>query len=302
MEYKDYYKILGVERNADQESIKKAFRRMAAKYHPDRNQDKGAEERFKEINEANEVLSDPTKRARYDQLGSEWRAGQNFKPPPNWNNSNSPQFDASFFEGIARRGFGNQSSSGFSEFFEGLFGGRRTTNNTGSSAATTSSTLDVAVEDIYRGLKKVMLPAGGSVQIRIPADISDDTKIRRPGKGLHGSDVYLKVKIKEHPLYRREGHDIYLDLPITPWEAALGETVTVKTLAGKISLKIPPGVQSGKKMRLKGRGLAGATAQEPGDLYIVLHVHTPPADTAEQKEYYARMKTLFAWNPRQHMA
>ena len=301
MEYKDYYKILGVERNADQEGIKKAFRRMAAKYHPDRNQDKGAEEHFKEINEANEVLSDSTKRARYDQLGSEWRAGQNFKPPPNWNNSNSPQFDASFVVGIARRGFGNQSSSGFSEFFEGLFGGRRaTTSNTGAAAS--SSTLDVAVEDIYRGLKKVVLPAGGSVQIRIPADISDDTKIRIPGKGLHGSDVYLKVKIKEHPLYRREGHDIYLDLPVTPWEAALGETVTVKTLAGKISLKIPPGVQSGKKMRLKGRGLAGATVQEPGDLYIVLHVHTPPADTAEQKEYYARMKTLFAWNPRQHMA
>jgi curved DNA-binding protein len=142
------------------------------------------------------------------------------------------------------------------------------------------------------------LPAGGSVQIRIPPDISDDKRIRIPGKGPHGSDVYLMVKIKEHPHYRREGSNIYLDLPITPWEAALGETVTVKTLAGKISLKIPPGSQSGRKMRMKGRGLAG---QEPGDLYIVLHVHTPPADTAEQKEYYARMKALFAWNPRQHM-
>ena len=294
MEYKDYYKILGVERTADQDSIKQAFRRLAAKYHPDRNQAKGAEDRFKEINEANEVLGDATKRARYDQLGAEWRAGQNFKPPPGWGKT-SPQFDSSFFEGIARRGANAQQSSGFSDFFEGLFGGGFRRASTG---ATSSSTLQIDVEDIYRGLKTVTLPAGGSVQIRIPPDISDDKRIRIPGKGPHGSDVYLMVKIKEHPHYRREGRNIYLDLPITPWEAALGETVTVKTLAGKISLKIPPGSQSGRKMRMKGRGLAG---QEPGDLYIVLHVHTPPADTAEQKEYYARMKALFAWNPRQHM-
>ncbi|MGB3917422.1 MAG: DnaJ C-terminal domain-containing protein [Thiothrix litoralis] len=294
MEYKDYYKILGIERTADQDSIKQAFRRLAAKYHPDRNQAKGAEDRFKEINEANEVLGDATKRARYDQLGAEWRAGQNFKPPPGWGKT-SPQFDSSFFEGIARRGANAQQSSGFSDFFEGLFGGGFRRASTG---ATSSSTLQIDVEDIYRGLKTVTLPAGGSVQIRIPPDISDDKRIRIPGKGPHGSDVYLMVKIKEHPHYRREGSNIYLDLPITPWEAALGETVTVKTLAGKISLKIPPGSQSGRKMRMKGRGLAG---QEPGDLYIVLHVHTPPADTAEQKEYYARMKALFAWNPRQHM-
>lgn len=301
MEYKDYYKILGVERNADQDSIKKAFRRMAAKYHPDRNQDRGAEARFKEVNEANEVLSDPSKRARYDQLGADWRAGQNFKPPPNWGNSS--QFDASFFEDIARRGFNHQqSASGFSDFFEGLFGGsRRPANGTAntSHAAQSASTLEIDIEDIYRGLKTIRLPAGDNVQIRIPPDISDDKRIRIPGKGSHGSDVYLKVRLKEHPLYRREGSHIYLDLPITPWEAALGETITVKTLAGKISLKIPPGSQSGRKMRLKGRGIAG---QETGDLYIVLQVHTPPADTAEQKEYYAKMKTLFTWNPRQHMS
>ncbi|OQX15608.1 MAG: hypothetical protein BWK73_06175 [Thiothrix lacustris] len=300
MEYKDYYKILGVERNADQDSIKKAFRRMAAKYHPDRNAEHGAEARFKEINEANEVLSDPTKRARYDQLGAEWRAGQNFKPPPSWNN-NSPQFDASFFEGIARRGVNNQqSAAGFSDFFEGLFGGglRRNTAGNANTAHAAAATLDIDIEDIYRGLKTVRLPTGDSVQIRIPPDISEDKRIRIPGKGAHGADVFLKVKLKEHPLYRREGSHIYLDLPIAPWEAALGETITVKTLAGKISLKIPPGSQSGRKMRLKGRGLAG---QEAGDLYIVLQVSAPPADTTEQKEYYAKMKTLFTWNPRQHL-
>jgi curved DNA-binding protein len=303
MEYKDYYKILGVERKADQDSIKKAFRRMAAKYHPDRNQEKGAEERFKEINEANEVLSDPEKRARYDQLGSNWRAGDNFRPPPGWGGGNASQFDASFFEDIARRGFGSQtSSSGFSDFFEGLFGGgfRRPQTAPGNHMPAQTATIQLELEDVYRGTTKtIRLPSGASMQIRIPAGIYGDKKMRLSGKGPNGSDVYLKVKLKEHPFYRLEGNDVYLDLPITPWEAALGETITITTLVGRISLKIPPGSQSGKKMRLKGRGLPGA---EPGDLYVVLHVNTPPADTAEQKEYYARMKTLFAWNPRQHMA
>ncbi|CAG0908618.1 unnamed protein product, partial [Darwinula stevensoni] len=218
MEYKDYYKILGVERTADQDGIKQAFRRMAAKYHPDRNQDKGAEERFKEINEANEVLSDPTKRARYDQLGADWHAGQNFKPPPNW--GNSPQFDASFFEGIARRGSNSQqASSGFSDFFEGLFGGgfRRTTTGSGTSSATQSTPI---LQIDFRCQR------GGSVQIRLPPDISDEKRLRIPGKGPHGADIFLKVQIKEHPFYRREGSHIYLDLPIAPWEAALGETIT----------------------------------------------------------------------------
>lgn len=304
MEYKDYYKILGVERTADQETIKKAFRRMAAKYHPDRNKEKGAEERFKEVNEANEVLSDPEKRASYDQLGSSWRAGDNFKPPPGWG-GNSAQFDASFFEDIARRGFGSQtsSSSGFSDFFEGLFGGGFRRSSAGAAGQmhvpVQTATIQLDLEDVYRGANKtVRLPSGANMQVRIPAGVHGDKKMRIPGKGPNGTDFFLKVKLKEHPFYRLEGNDIYLDLPITPWEAALGETVTIVTLAGRLSLKIPPGSQSGKKMRLKGRGLPG---QEPGDLYIVLHVNTPPADTAEQKEYYARMKTLFAWNPRQHI-
>lgn len=306
MEYKDYYKILGVERSADQESIKKAFRRMAAKYHPDRNKEKGAEDRFKEINEANEVLSDPKKRARYDQLGSNWHSGDNFKPPPGW--GNTTQFDASFFEDIARRGFSNQTtstSSGFSDFFEGLFGGGFRRSQTGPSPgdgrhpSVQTATIQLDLEDVYRGANKtIRLPSGSSMQIHIPAGTHGDKKIRIPGKGPHGSDFFLKVKLKEHPLYRLENSDIFMDLPITPWEAALGETITVPTLAGKISLKIPPGSQSGKKMRLKGRGLPG---KEPGDLYIVLHVNTPPADTIEQKEYYARMKMLFGWNPRQHI-
>ena len=299
MQYKDYYKVLGVERTADQDTLKKAFRRLAGKYHPDRNKADGAEERFKEINEAYEVLGDATKRARYDQLGSGWHAGDQFKPPPSWGNSS--QFDASFFENIARRGFDqNTSSSGFSDFFDSLFGGGSRRNQTNQAAREPqTATVQLNLEDIYHGTHKtIRLPTGESLQIRIPAGMNENQKIRLSGKGPQGSDIFLKVKIKEHPLYRIDGNDIVMELPITPWEAALGETIAVPTLAGKVSLKVPAGTQSGKKMRLKGRGLP---SKEPGDLYVILNVSTPPAATTEQKEYYAQMKTLFDWNPRQHI-
>lgn len=308
MEYKDYYKILGVERSANQDDIRKAFRRMAAKYHPDRNRDAGAEDRFKEVNEANEVLGDPEKRAQYDQLGSNWRAGDNFRPPPNWAGKAS-QYNASFFEDIARHGFDANGSNGggFSDFFETLFGGNtgfRRAGSNGFQRGETGTTAEVAIqlplEDAFHGARKtVRLPSGESLQVQIPAGISDGQKLRLSGKGPRGTDLYLKIRLREHPLYQLDGKDIHLELPISPWEAALGETIAVPTPAGKINLKIPPGSQSGKKMRLKGRGMPG---QPAGDLYIALLVNTPPADTIEQKEYYARMRSLFAWNPRQHIA
>lgn len=304
MQYKDYYKILGVERHADQETIKKAFRRLAAKFHPDRNPDPRAEEQFKEINEAYEVLGDAQKRAKYDQLGNGWHAGDQFRTPPGWQSQpQNTQFDASFFENIARRGFeqNTSSSSGFSDFFDSLFGGnssRRT--QAPPSREPQTATVQLAVEDVYHGTNKtIRLPSGENLQIRIPAGMSENQKIRLAGKGAHGSDIYLKVKVKEHPLYRIDGSDLVMEIPIAPWEAALGDTITVITLAGKVNLKIPAGSQSGKKMRLKGRGLPG---KEPGDLYVILNVATPPAATIEQKEYYARMKNLFDWDPRQHLS
>lgn len=301
MEYKDYYKILGVERTADQESIKKAFRRLAAKYHPDRSTEKNAEERFKEINEAYEVLGDTEKRTRYDQLGSSWHAGDQFRPPPGWEGkaSSSPHFDASFFEHIARRGFNQTSSSGsgFSDFFESLFGGTTKRTQANNQRPAQTATIQLNLEDIYHGAEKtIRLPSGENLQIRIPVGMSEGKKIRLAGRGPQGSDMFLKVKLREHPIYRVQESDIFMDVPITPWEAALGETISVNTLGGRISLKIPPGSQSGKKMRLKGRGLPGT---EPGDLYVVLSIHSPPADTQAQKEYYAQMRQLFDWNPRQ---
>ncbi|MBU0655445.1 MAG: DnaJ domain-containing protein [Gammaproteobacteria bacterium] len=306
MEYKDYYKILGVERSASQDDIRKAFRRMAAKYHPDRNKDAGAEDHFKEINEANEVLGDPEKRTRYDQLGNNWHTGENFRPPPDWAGSNSGHFNASFFEDIARQGFDGSPSGGFSDFFESLFGnssaGFRKPPGGGfhRGSAPQEATIQLTLEDIFHGARKtIRLPSGESLQVQIPVGIAEGQKLRLTGKGPRGSDIYLKIKLREHPLYRLDGKDIHMELPITPWEAALGETVAVPTPTGRINLKIPQGSQSGKKMRLKARGLPG---QPAGDLFVTLLVNTPPADTAEQKEYYARMKTLFDWNPRQHIA
>lgn len=308
MEYKDYYKTLGVERSASQDEIRKAFRRMAAKYHPDRNKDAGAEDRFKEINEANEVLSDPDKRSRYDQLGNDWRAGENFRPPPGWSgNSHSGHFNASFFEDIARQSFDGASGAGggFSDFFESLFGNSTGFRRPGGSAPRGSTpsqeaTIQLTLEDIYHGARKtIRLPSGENLQVQIPAGIAEGQKLRLAGKGPRGSDIYLKIKLKEHPIYHLDGKDIHMELPIAPWEAALGETIALPIPNGRINLKIPQGSQSGKKMRLKARGLPGEPA---GDLYVTLLVNTPPADTAEQKEYYARMRTLFDWNPRQHIA
>ncbi len=307
MEYKDYYKTLGVERGADQDSIRKAFRRLAAKYHPDRNKAADAEERFKEVNEAYEVLGDPEKRSRYDQLGANWNNAGGFQPPPGWAGNSgggaSFHFDPSDFQGF---GGGGHGTSGFSDFFESLFGGgfaqaqgARRSQHTQQPRKPAAQNLNIqlSLEDIYSGTEKtIRLPDGNSVQVRIPAGMEEGKKLRLTGKGPNGSDIHLQVKMKPHPRFRLEGRDIYTDLAITPWEAALGGNVAVPTPGGDIMLKLPPNSQSGKKMRLKGRGMPGNPA---GDLYAVLAIQTPLAETEEQKALYERMKTAFAsFNPR----
>lgn len=302
MEYKDYYKTLGVERSADQDSIRKAFRRLAAKYHPDRNKAADAEERFKEVNEAYEVLGDAEKRSRYDQLGANWNNTGGQSPPPGWDNhgSSSFHFDPNGFQGFS----GGQGTSGFSDFFESLFGGGFTSgqerprrNTHAGRPAAQNLSIQLSLEDIYTGTEKtIRLPDGSSVQIRIPAGMEESKKLRLSGKGPNGSDIHLQVKMKPHARFRLEGRDIYTDVPISPWEAALGGSIAVPTPGGKIMLKLPANSQSGKKMRLKGRGMPGDTA---GDLYAVLNIQTPAAETEDQKAFYTQMRTLFDWNPRQ---
>lgn len=314
MEFKDYYKILGVSRDAAQDEIKRAYRKLARKYHPDVSKEADAEERFKEIGEAYEVLKDPQKRAAYDQVGSRWREGQEFRPPPDW--------DAGFeFKG---GGFTGADAFGFSDFFESLFGrgaawGRGPSTRGGFQfhGEDHYAKILIDLEDSYRGgtqtisLKMPELQPSGHVaskthtlQVKIPPGIQEGQRIRLAGQGSPGvgsapsGDLYLEVHFKPHPLFRAEGRDIYLDLPVTPWEAALGAKMAVPTLGGKVELKIPSGAQTGQKLRLKGRGLPG---RPPGDHYVVLRIVTPPADSEEAKALYEKMARTMPMNPRRHL-
>jgi len=311
MEYKDYYKILGVSREAGQDDIKRAYRKLAHKYHPDVSKEPDAERKFKEMKEAYEVLGDPEKRKAYDQLGSGYRQGQSFEPPPEW------EF------GFGRGGFSDIGAEEFSDFFESLFrggsfGGRDRSGATGGKGypgEDQHARIEIDLEDAFHGARRriQVQPAdavgrntGGpkTLDVRIPAGVRDGQQIRLAGQGRQGlargrpGDLYLEVRIRPHPHYRLEGRDLYLDLPVTPWEAALGASVRVPTLAGPVTMKIPPGAQSGQKLRLKGRGLPGNRA---GDQYVVLQVRAPQPETAEQRQLYQEMARKMPFNPRKHL-
>ncbi len=308
MEYKDYYKILGVERDAPQDVIKKSYRKLARKYHPDVSKVANAEERFKEVNEAYEVLGDAEKRASYDQLGANWKNGQNFNPPPGWDS----HFDFSQFGSGGGFSSGGQSGAGFSDFFESMFGGgmggagfgQQTHHSThrqqhARKPAAQTVTVSVDLEDIYSGgSTRVALPSGKHLNVKIPKGIEEGKKIRLSGKASNGGDLLLKIHIRKHPRYTVDGKNVSVNLPIAPWEAALGGTVEVETLSGKLKLKIPAGSQSGKKMRLKGRGLPGSTKTKTGDQFVILQIVVPPAKTEDDKKWYKKMQEKFDWNPR----
>jgi curved DNA-binding protein len=302
VEYKDYYQIMGVGRDASADDIKRAYRKLARKYHPDVSKEKDAEERFKEVGEAYEVLRDPEKRAAYDALGLR-KPGEQFRPPPDW------QFD-----------YGAETDTGtHSDFFEELFGGlgrgRRTSFR--SRGFDTSGHIEVTLEEAFRGterrlsLQRVAVdergrPKGATQQlnVRIPAGVVDGQRIRVPSQGEPGmgggpaGDLFLEVHLLPHRWFRAEGRDIWLDLPVTPWEAALGETIRVPTLGGRVDLKVPKGSQTDRQLRLRGRGLPG---NPPGDQLVVLKIMTPPATTAADEAFYKQMAALLPTNPRQAM-
>jgi curved DNA-binding protein len=304
MQYKDYYKILGVPRTAPEEVIKKAYRRLARKYHPDVSKEPNAEERFKELSEAYEVLRDPDKRSAYDQLGANWKAGQEFRPPPGWQQSHH----------FRTGGFGADTS--FSDFFETLFGslgmgGRRGFQQAGENQ---HARIEISLEEAYHGGTRrvqVQIPevdASGhgitrrkSLNVRIPPGVTPGQKIRLAGQGAPGTggggngDLYLEVVLIPHPFYQVQGKDVTLGLPLAPWEAALGAQVQVPTLGGKVSLNIPANSQSGQKLRLRGRGLPG---NPPGEQYVVLQIVNPPADTPAACELFQRMARELGFNPR----
>lgn len=308
MEFKDYYKTLGLERDATQDEIKRAYRKLARKYHPDVNQDPGAEDQFKEVGEAYEVLKDPEKRAAYDQLGRGPRPGEQFQPPPGWDTG---------FE-FSGGGFTDASGSGFSDFFESLFGGgfHAGAQSVHRQGEDHHATITIDLEDSIEGatrqitLQQSVVGADGRVRkqprtlnVKIPKGIKPGQSIRLAGQGGPGmgpgraGDLYLKVAMRPHPLYRLDERDLYLDLPLAPWEAALGATVQVPTPKGRVELKIPPNTRSGRKLRLKGRGLPGPT---PGDLYAQVSIALPPAENEELRSLYKRMAEMSPFNPRTH--
>lgn len=313
MEFKDYYKIMGVERTASQDEIKRAYRKLARKYHPDVSSEKNAEAHFKEVGEAYEVLKDPEKRLAYDELGSQWKAGQDFRPPPGW--------DSGFEFSEGGRGRGRAEDFDFSDFFESLYGRQHRGSRSGPARGKVNlqgqdhhARIMVELEDSYTGatrqitLRMPELTPDGHVlsrdrtlNVRIPKGIREGQQIRLAGQGGAGlgdagaGDLYLEVAFNPHARYRVEGGDVYLDLPVAPWEAALGANVQVQAPAGAIDLKVPAQSQAEKKLRLKGRGLPGKT---PGDLYVVLKIVIPPADTEKAREAYRQMQQQFEFNPR----
>jgi curved DNA-binding protein len=313
MKYKDYYEALGVPRGATQDDIKSAYRKLARKYHPDVSKVADAEARFKEINEANEVLKDPEKRAAYDQMGSNWKAGQEFQPPPNW--------DAGFeFRGGDTGGFGPDFDA--SDFFESLFGrharGPGPRQRAGMQGQDHHAKVLIDLEDAYRGAERsitLRVPVEGrdgrvelrerTLDVHIPKGIRPGQRLRLAGQGSAGTggaangDLFLEIGFKPHPLYRVEGSDVYVDLPVAPWEAALGATVDAPTPEGPVQLTIPKGSKQGRKLRLKGRGLPGKT---PGDLYVVIEIALPPADADEARAAYEAMRAAFPdFDPRRHL-
>ena len=310
MEFKDYYQILGVARDASADDIKKAFRRLARKYHPDVSKEPNAEARMKEVNEAFAVLSDPEKRAAYDQLGQGFHAGQDFRAPPNW--------DAGFeFSG---RGFSNADAADFSDFFSELFGGRMG-GMSGAGTRFSSRGEDhhakilLDLEDAYHGASRVVtlrVPqsdarghvslAERNLNVQIPKGVREGQLIRLAGQGHPGigggptGDLYLEVHFKPHPRYRVEGRDVYATLPLAPWEAALGATVKAQVPDGTVEVRIPAGMQSGRKLRLKARGIPGSP---PGDLYLVAEIMLPPADNPKARALYETMaRELAFFDPR----
>lgn len=309
MEYKDYYKILGVEKTASQEDIKKQYRRLARKYHPDVSTEKNAEEQFKQVKEAYEVLKSPEKRRAYDQMGSHWQAGQQFTPPPGWEfqSAGGDSFD------------GND----FSEFFENLFGQRAHGSRRGQQAyqrrgQDQHAKITLPLEEAFSGGERTIQlqqpelnPATGQLQlntqslkIKIPPGVIQGQQIRlaqQGSKGMGGGpngDLYLEIHLAKHPLYTVKQRDIYLHLPVTPWEAALGAKIKVPTLGGNVEVTIPAGSQTGKQLRLKGRGLPGSPA---GDQYVSLMIYTPQANTDSQRELYKKMAAEMPYNPREKL-
>jgi curved DNA-binding protein len=307
MEFKDYYEILGVERGVSDEDLRRAYRKLARQYHPDVSKEPNAETRMRDINEAYDVLRDTAKRSAYDDLVAGVSVGGASRPSPGWDHG---------FEFSAA---GGGEDADFSEFFSSLFGGatRRRPRGFRSQGEDHHATIEVDLEDTLHGatrdisLRSMKMDEQGRprlqerrLNVRIPIGIRDGQRIRLAGQGMAGyaggasGDLYLEVRLRPHRLYRVDGRDLALTLPVAPWEAALGATVTAPTPGGAVEVAIPAGSRNGGKLRLKGRGLPG---KPPGDLYLELEVALPPADTQAAKEAYRSLQRQAPFDPRANL-
>ncbi|MFP3564600.1 DnaJ C-terminal domain-containing protein [Paraburkholderia sp. SIMBA_030] len=310
MKYRDYYEILGLERSATQEDIKRAYRKLARKYHPDVSKHDDAETRFKELGHAYEVLKDPEKRAAYDRMGSGWRDGEEFQPPPNWD------------EGFEFSGAGRESGSqaDLDDLFEAMFGGVRGEHarhrQSHAMAQDHHAKVAIDLEDAYRGaqrsieLQMPVVDAKGHVTLQsrilnvaIPKGVRAGQHLRLAGQGSVGAaggqpgDLYLEIAFREHPRFRVDGRDVLLTLPVAPWEAALGAHVNVPTPDGSVELTVPKGSAGGRRLRLKGKGIPG---NPPGDLYVILNIILPPADSERAKAAYDALRQAVNFDARAH--
>lgn len=330
MKYLDYYAVLGVPRTATAEEIKKAYRKLARQYHPDVSKAPGAEAKFKEINEAYEVLSDPEKRKRYDALGSNWKMGQDFTPPPGWGGFEGASSGPGFcFE------FGGAGGD-FSDFFSALFGdlGIRSGTRRRTAASPFSrfggfgpdeaaaeeiftsqgrdfeAPLTVTLEELAsRSPKSITLqvpprrPDGTmayqakTFQVRIPVGATDGTRIRLPGQGENGGNLYLHLRVAPHPHFQLNGHDLEYTLPISPWEAVLGARIRIPTLEGQAALRVPPGTQSGARLRLPGKGLPTRHGSR-GDLYVNVRIAVPEQPTPRERKLFEQLAAESTFDPR----
>lgn len=336
MKYLDYYATLGVDRKASADEIKKAYRKLARKFHPDVNKDSGAEAKFKEVNEAYEVLSDAEKRKRYDTLGANWKSGQDFTPPPGWGGGQAGGFGGG--NGGYEFHFGGDGGGGdFSDFFSAIFGnmggmgggGRRSRSSRAGGAGggnpfsgfsgfggnmgqgqdwtprgqNYEASLSLSLEELHsREPKRLTLQMPGSsapktFTVRIPQGATDGTRIRLPGQGAGGGHLYLTIQVLPHPLFQLHGYDLDVTLPVSPWEAVLGAKVNVPTLDGAATLKLPPGTQGGSRMRLKEKGLADKHGKR-GDIFVNIKIAIPTEPTAREKELFEQLAAESTFRPR----
>jgi curved DNA-binding protein len=298
MKYKDYYKVLGVERGAGEEEIKKAYRKLARKYHPDVSKEANAKEKFQDVSEAYETLRDKDKRAAYDSLGSH-RPGQDFRPPPDW-------FDR-FGSGRAE----DLRDIDLSDLFEsmGIFGRARGRSG-GRGMQFPGEDYEVSarltLEEAARGVERELRLDGRTIRARIPRGATDGQRLRLAGKGGPGAnggppgDLYLQIVLEPHPLFRPSGHDLDIELPLAPSEAARGAEIEVPTLEGAVRMKVPAGAKSGQKLRLAGKGLPrpGGGA---GDLYATLNIVVPPAASEHEKKLYEELRAASRFDPRSRL-